>query len=239
MVLPMDGDMAVQEASIPAVVKESYSFYWWAFISLVALHSVMRGAAADFFGALGDVLLGAITWCMVRDNCARMTQLCVGCFGAMCCMQAFFEGVAVLSLVGGRRTEDTVVAVEANKKIYTTTVEKHSFFDSAVGWYYNYQSAILITSVLVKLIGAALAILTYKAFPTSLLEDSSDGINHFGGYGTTLGSSGSSSGTRGFGSPPAGLSGPTIAGGGGSQTLMGGSVPRPMFTGSGQRLGSV
>merc|ERR1740121_326440 len=112
-----------------------------------------------------------ITYCMVKDNCARMSQICVFCFTAMCACQTFIEAVALVGLLRGRSFGETTVETQGTKHVYTTTLERHAFFDAEMGAYYNFQSAVILAAPFLSLLGFLLGFLTYKAYPTSVFED--------------------------------------------------------------------
>merc|ERR1719350_106653 len=99
--------MDMSPAATPQVVKDVHAKFWWVYLVLLMALCLGREIAGDIFGAFSSAVAAAITWCMVKDNCARMTQLCVFGFTAMCAAQAFIEGVALVSLSNGRSTEQT------------------------------------------------------------------------------------------------------------------------------------
>merc|ERR1719277_2527806 len=175
---------------------------------------------------------------MVRDSCARMTQVCVFCYTAMCATQTLIEAVALIGLVGGRTIgQTTSVTTEGAQSTFTTTVEKHPFFDSSMGPFYNFQSTVICLAPIVACLGLLLGYMTYQAFPRSLFEPSAGDVAPYQGYGTTLGRGGA-----GFagGDRSGSLGGRGIGGGwgGGAGQALSREAPQP-FSGEGQRLGAV
>jgi hypothetical protein len=212
------------------VVKESHSIWWWLLTFLLLALSIGRIVAGDAFGALAMGMIACVSWFMVRDSCSQMTQTCVMMFGMMCTIQTVFEVINLATNAGGRKT--TIVSppqYEGNKMSYTTTVVTHAFFDEAQGWHYNFQSAMMVAAPIVMLIGALLAWTTYSYFPTSLFADEGgpESGPMMGGYGGPVGASAYGSGGGGQYSGPGRTLGSTSA-----------NQQRPVFGGSGQRLGS-
>merc|ERR1719189_193393 len=162
---------------------------------------------------MSSLMLGLVTWCMVKDGSARMTQLCVFCFTAMCTAQTFIESIALIGLLGGRTVgETTSVATDGPKHTFTTTIERHPFFEPSLGTFYNFQSAVIVAAPIVSLVGVILGYGTYKAYPTSIFEQP-DGPAPFAGYGTTMGGGGGGGGSQFGGASPGGAS----PGGGGNR----------------------
>merc|ERR1740121_3363726 len=97
-----------------------------------------------------------------------MSQYCVMMFGVLCLMQAIFDLISLLSVVNGRTAEHTTSKTVADNKVtYTTVVETHPLFDEALGWHYNFQSAMKIATPVAMLLGAMLCKASYNHFPTS------------------------------------------------------------------------
>merc|ERR1719221_665663 len=109
----------------------------------------------------------------------------------MCGSQTLIEAVALIGLVSGRTIGHTSsVTTEGAQSTYTTTVEKHPFFDSSMGSFYNFQSAVICLAPIVAFLGLLLSYLTYQAFPRSLFEPPAGDVAPYQGYGTTLGRGG-------------------------------------------------
>jgi len=238
MVLPLDFSGLEQHEATPQVVKEVYSKLWWGYVGLIGLLVVARAVAQDVLGALSSVMLGVVTWCMVKDGCARMSQLCVFCFGAMSASQVVIEAVALVGLLGGRTFgQTTSIRSEGDKHVFTTVVEKHPFFDPKAGSYYNFQSAVIMVAPAISLIGAVLSYLTYKAYATSLFE-APDGVTPYEGYGTTLGGGGGQPRTSSNQQQPRWPAGGGASGGGAAGHALG-RPQHAVFSGEGQRLGAA
>merc|ERR1719471_2262026 len=95
---------------------------------------------------------------MVRDQCKNMTPVCLLFFGVVCALQAVFEVVILVSMIGGRREHNTVrTSYNEHEATYKTTVTVHPFFDASQGLIYNFQSAARIVSPVVFLLSAGLS----------------------------------------------------------------------------------
>merc|ERR1719188_508175 len=192
MVLPLSVQgMDPASEELPQVVKDVYATYWWALVILMGTLTLIRCIAGDVIGGVNTMLLGVITWCMVRDNCARMTQVCVFCYTAMCAAQTIIETISLIGMMGGRTFGSTTsITTGGDQTTYTTTVEKHPFFDPTMGAFYNFQSVVLCLTPIVALLGLLLGYMTYQAFPGSLFEPPAGNAAPYQGYGTTLGGGG-------------------------------------------------
>jgi len=199
MVFTADADFdAALAQSIPQELKDSYAKYWWGYAFLLLVHTLLRQIAGDIFGALSTFVMAVITYSMVKDNCIRMSQICVFCYLVLAASQAFIEIVSFFSFIGGRITEQSSTqTVSQSKRVYTTVVESHDLFDGFQGQYYNFQSFVILVTPLIALLGIPLGWLTYRVFPGSVFDrqeggllhdnDDAENINRYGGYGTTLG----------------------------------------------------
>jgi len=251
----LGGMLMHQDVATPTVVKEVHSRRWWMYLVLLVVLSGFDIVGADIFGAIFDGCIALIVWYMVRNECAQMSQYCLLLFGMMCLIQTVFGLVALISSLGGRRSEHTsAFPISQNKVSYTTVVETHPFFDHTLGPKYNIQSAVKIATPVVMLVGTTLAYLTYSCFPSSMFYDEGDnmggppaeplggrfGGGGFGGNGN-LGNAGNYGGVRTFEGRGQSLGG---GGGNGNASPNAGNSGRPtnrgqgLFEGSGQRLGS-
>merc|ERR1719450_2088687 len=99
-------------------------------------------------------------------------------------MNSVLEFITLGSMVSGRQTSSTQGHPTNNgtSTSYTVTVEKHPFFDPTQGWLYNQQSAMMIASPVVGLLGALLAYNCYNSFPTSLCSDDGSGSGEGQGF---------------------------------------------------------
>mmetsp|Transcript_31908 Transcript_31908/g.72504 ORF Transcript_31908/g.72504 Transcript_31908/m.72504 type:complete len:246 (+) Transcript_31908:140-877(+) len=178
MVVPMGGVTMQEENMAPSIVKDEYAKWWWALLAFLSVVSIGRIVAADVFGALISGIIAFTAWYMVRENCAQMSQYCVMMFGLCCALQAIFEVIAVAMIVSGRSTERTTrTPVSPSKVTYTTVVETHPFFDTTMGWHYNFQSGMKIVTAFSMIVAAMLSHVTYNVFPSALFSDggSADG----------------------------------------------------------------
>mmetsp|Transcript_94888 Transcript_94888/g.273136 ORF Transcript_94888/g.273136 Transcript_94888/m.273136 type:complete len:244 (+) Transcript_94888:149-880(+) len=242
MVLPIplgiNGDDA--QAEVPAIVKSRYSILWWVLFGLLIGLCVMNVLAKDPFAVIFMGIMAVVVYYMVSNDCKGMSQYCIFLFGMMCTIEASFEIINLLMLVGGRTTHtrsvETVLSPDKASRTQKITIveNRHAFFDGSQDFVYNMQSAVKIVSPVAMLLGGLIAHLTYSAFSTSLfVNDGSEagslyGGDDVGGYGT--------SGVR-----LGGRSGPPQRGRSLGQAP--GTVPfsgqgRPLFEGAGQRLGS-
>mmetsp|Transcript_46466 Transcript_46466/g.104431 ORF Transcript_46466/g.104431 Transcript_46466/m.104431 type:complete len:259 (+) Transcript_46466:82-858(+) len=257
MVIPFGGLM-LQDVATPPVIKEVHSRRWWAFAAFLAVLCVFDIIAVDIFGAIFDAIMCGIVWYMLRHECQNMSQYCLLLFGLMCLIQAVFGIIALIGSVNGRRSEHTsAMPLAQNKMTYTTVVETHPFFDPAMGFRYNTQSAVRIATPVMMLAGTVLAYLSYSCFPTSAFGDD-DGmggtggseplggrLGGYGGYPQGGNQGGGYYGTNGnSGVRPFEGRGHVVGSGAPSQRTSdtAAGAPRPsgprLFEGSGQRLGS-
>mmetsp|Transcript_22620 Transcript_22620/g.49639 ORF Transcript_22620/g.49639 Transcript_22620/m.49639 type:complete len:243 (-) Transcript_22620:150-878(-) len=240
MLIPFE-DSSPVDGEVPQVVKEVHSIFWWMLLSLFLALSVVRVVAEDVGGAFSSGLLALLVWCMIRDNCTKMTK--VGCmlFIMVCTLQVFLDGITLCGSVGGRKKYTRLPSSGDDKRIVVTTViESVPFFDASQGTTYNLQSATIVAAPALVALGVVLGYLSYSAFPSPPEEGYRDDDIIFlapaagGGraYGsTTLG--GGFGGGGGAGSS----SSPTAANGNGN----GNGLPREggqaaIFAGPGRRL---
>merc|ERR1719512_300645 len=134
------------EISIPCVITERYKNFWWALMSVFIGATFMNIFGGDVFGVLFMGIMSFIIWYMASNSCKNMSQYCLMLFGMMCLIQASFELVTLLMLVGGRSVRHVTVSSQLSPdgaqrtQIVTTVEEIHSFFDPKQGFKYNVQS---------------------------------------------------------------------------------------------------
>merc|ERR1719401_2158125 len=128
------------EVEVPTVIKEKHVYGWWAFALLLLALGVLDVLAGDvLFGALFVFFMAALVFYMVANRCQNMTQACVLMLGLTCTIQATFELVTLLLIVGGRtsrhRTAETAASEGGSRKTQTITIteETHPFFDPSQG----------------------------------------------------------------------------------------------------------
>mmetsp|Transcript_56325 Transcript_56325/g.89448 ORF Transcript_56325/g.89448 Transcript_56325/m.89448 type:complete len:236 (+) Transcript_56325:74-781(+) len=235
MVVPLGNGGLVEEVPPPDSVKSRFSKWWWCLTILYIAVCVGRIIAKDIFGALLTGIMGGITYYMVTNDCAKMSQYCILLFGFMCCMNSLLEFVTLAGALSGRemRRTSSQPATSMNgggsATTYTITIEKHPFFDNSAGWSYNQQSAMMIICPAAAALGALLAYASYNAFPSSLFSDEGGG----GGEAQNFGG-GRLGGYQGYNAGD--YSAPT----GGGRAVQTGArqSSAALFQGSGQRLGS-
>lgn len=227
-----------EEESIPVAVKETYRPWWWALCFIFILVAVGRCVATDPFGGMMTFLLAYIIYFMVRRDCANMTQYCLFMFGLMVTMNAVFETIAMLSVLGGRtmqtNTMQTPGGASSGSKTtsYTVTIETHAFFDGTQDFVYNAQSFMMIASPVSLILASALAHQTYNACPSSLFDQDDAGAGRQEAWGGGMG------GGQQYGAGSAGPWGGGAGGGGGQGYNQPGRSSTPqIFGGQGQRLG--
>mmetsp|Transcript_81880 Transcript_81880/g.230471 ORF Transcript_81880/g.230471 Transcript_81880/m.230471 type:complete len:254 (-) Transcript_81880:171-932(-) len=252
MLLPMNLGAAEADEEAPRSVKDFWSKLWWVLFGLLLGVAVMDLLGGDVFGVLFLGSMSFVVYYMVSNDCKQMTQYCLMLFGMMVLIQAVFDTVTLMTLVGGRtiqhRTVTTVLSPDGRPRTQNIKIdeETHPFFDRSQDLTYNIQSAARIASPVAMALGALLSYWSYNAYPSGLLAAADDirpfapqGAGMYGGPGQTLGGGG--------GRPPATFgpsSGGFRLGGGGS----GGSFaagPQPsagngprLWEGNGQRLGN-
>mmetsp|Transcript_111068 Transcript_111068/g.265121 ORF Transcript_111068/g.265121 Transcript_111068/m.265121 type:complete len:230 (-) Transcript_111068:7-696(-) len=173
MVIPLGPMQMAGLEAVPEVVKDKYSKFWWVIAVLLVTLAVSEIVTHDVFAVLFHSLLAGITIFLVKDNCKNMSMYCLLMVGLMCSLQAFFETLALLGSLGGRRSTSTIVAPGSRDNVttYTTQVTTHPFFDKSQGVVYNAQSALLIASPAVMVLAAVLAYYTYNEFSSPLFPD--------------------------------------------------------------------
>jgi len=173
MVIPLGGGGFNQpEAPAPAVVKESHSYWWWTLFSLYVAIGVIEVMGGDTFGMLFMFIMAGVIYYMVSNSCANMSMYCLLIFGLISGFEGLFGLLTLLSEIGGRSVSNTVVSSSAGSSTtYTTTVTTHSFFDGSMGWRYNLQSAAILLTPVIMVLGAVLSWYSFKAFPTPLFGD--------------------------------------------------------------------
>lgn len=189
MVVPFSSlEMPPGSMEAPQVVKERHAVFWWFAVALMNILWTVRFATFDVFGASNTGMLAFLAYYLVRDGCQNMSQCCVLYFGLLCFTNGLFDVLPLLASMGGRTTETTEYKPsEAGTKVYTVTIEKYPFFDTAKGSFYNFQSVVMICSPIVMFIGALVASKTYGAYETSLFADSEDEARNSGAPGGSSG----------------------------------------------------
>mmetsp|Transcript_37627 Transcript_37627/g.103352 ORF Transcript_37627/g.103352 Transcript_37627/m.103352 type:complete len:228 (-) Transcript_37627:35-718(-) len=193
MVIPLgpanvDG-LLQAEVEVPSVIKEKHVIFWYILMLLWICTVVGQFIALDLLGACTSGIMAYIVWCMIRDDCAMMTQSCLMAFGFMTGLCTFFELLALMTLMGGRTLERIghFQSTSPSSSSFTVTLEKHPFFDSSQGLVYNMQSAMLIASPVCNFIAAVLSYFAYNAYPTFLFQDDGEirpmgpGLGGYGG----------------------------------------------------------
>ncbi|CAE7934321.1 unnamed protein product, partial [Symbiodinium sp. KB8] len=172
-VIPLGPMQMAGPEAVPEVVKDKYSKFWWVIAVLLVTLAVSEIVTHDVFAVLFHSLLAGITIFLVKDSCKNMSMYCLLMVGLMCSLQAFFETLALLGSLGGRRSTSTIVAPGSRDNVttYTTQVTTHPFFDKSQGVVYNAQSALLIASPVVMVLAAVLAYYTYNEFSSPLFPD--------------------------------------------------------------------
>mmetsp|Transcript_77822 Transcript_77822/g.241128 ORF Transcript_77822/g.241128 Transcript_77822/m.241128 type:complete len:253 (-) Transcript_77822:164-922(-) len=250
MLLPMGAMNAglMEESEPPPEIREKHCLFWRLLLVLFVGLFVLQILAVDIFGCIFTGIMAAIVWYMVSNRCLQMTQYCLFMFGILCIIQALFETINLLMMVGGRRTSHTTASTVAGSGrstsvTYTTVIETHNFFDPSQGFKYNAQSAMRVCSPAVMILSVLLAYWSYNAFPSGLFSYREEEVGPI--YG-----GGGSGGGRPLGGAYYGGQGQQLGGGSGnghrlqsegggravSGRPQGGGGPR-LFEGSGQRLG--
>jgi len=224
MVVPLGGMGMQEEAGAPPCVKDRFSKWWWCLMGLLIVVMIGRFVAVDIFGGLLSGIMAVIVWYMVTNDCAKMSQYCVLLFGFLCLMNTILEFVTLASCLAGRQTSSTtsVPSTDGLSTSYTVTIEKHPFFDGSAGWYYNVQSAVMIACPVAAFCGAALAYLSYNAFPTSLFADEGPDGGEAQNFGGGRLGGGRPGGYGGGGYGGGGYGGGDAGGGGGGRAVQSG-----------------
>jgi len=171
----------------PPRIKEQYSCWWWFMFTLLIMTCVGSLVALKVFDALITLFIAIWCYCMVKDRCAQMSQQCVFSFGLMCFIQAIMEFIILAMSLPGRQTRHTtvegdpktgshapggpVVGSGSHQVSYTTTIKTTPFFDESQGWYYNFQSGMMVATVVVFALSAMLSKSTYSEYTTSLFDE--------------------------------------------------------------------
>lgn len=258
MVIPLNlgggSSPGMEEQEVPEALKDSkcHCFNWYMLSFLFIATTVGCLVAMKIFDGLIALVIGIWAYYMVKDSSKNMSQQCLFSFGLMCVVQAVMEFIIMCMSLPGRRTQQTTynnggangsphaapnpfmgTGGGAHDSSYTVTVKTTPFFSEEQGWHYNLQSAMMIVSCLVFVIGALLTRHSYGQYPNSMFEDRDGESQSLGGGGSAYSSSGGGGRYMGGGRP-----GNTLGGGnpsGGGQRSSG----HPMFGGSGQRLGNA
>merc|ERR1719253_1757800 len=153
------------------------------FVLLTGLF-VMQIVALTLFSAIFTLMITIVVWFMVKDNCKEMSQYCLLMFGMMCGIQAVFDTIILLSMVGGRREQETTRTQVSNSEVhYVTEVKTYPFFDESRGTIYNLQSFCRILSPVVLLLCTLLAYKSYHCYDSELFNDDAPAAPVRGGGG--------------------------------------------------------
>mmetsp|Transcript_27069 Transcript_27069/g.43343 ORF Transcript_27069/g.43343 Transcript_27069/m.43343 type:complete len:250 (+) Transcript_27069:68-817(+) len=248
--IPLGGGLDVPDQEVPSRIKDSFYKWWWLVFFLLIAATIGSFVALKVFDGLIFLMVGIWAYSMVKDDCKLMTQQCLFSFGFLCVLQGVMNFIILAMSLPGRRTTTTETHSPqaqngghaapnpfsggggSSSSSYTVTVKTTPFFSEEQGWYYNFQSWMMVASVLVFVIAALLTRITYSEYPTSIFADPGDGLGYsaqqpsYGGYG-------------GYGSANAnGAHGGRIHSGGGSNNGRWAPSNNTVFGGTGQRLGS-
>lgn len=243
MVIPLGGGgMSMPEdEEVPEKIRDSHYIGWYCIFTLFMCGAIGSMVALKIFDCLILLLIGILTYYLIKDNCKNMSQQCLFSYGLVCVIQCVMDCIILGMSLPGRRTQTTThnggtvngasphaapspFAGQSHESSYTVTTKTEPFFSEAAGWHYNLQSAMMIYSVVNFLFAALMARYSYNCYTNSL----------FDGAGESRPMAGGSS----YGS------------GGGGRYVSGGAPARQnnaraapashtaTFGGSGQRLGS-
>lgn len=235
MVIPLGGMAEPEHQETPEAIREYHSCWWYLLVVLLTATSIGCCVAFKIFDALITLFIGIWAYYLVKDRCKEMSQSCLFSFCFMCTIQAVFELIILLMSLPGRRTQQTTQQPAqhgphgGHSSTYTVTTKITPFFSDAEGWHYNFQSWMMIASVVVFIYGALLSKSSYGEYETSLFDDREEGRAIGGGGGGYRGGGGG--GYYGGGGPP------TRPANTGAQRFGGGGNVAT-FGGTGQRLGS-
>mmetsp|Transcript_50905 Transcript_50905/g.115274 ORF Transcript_50905/g.115274 Transcript_50905/m.115274 type:complete len:253 (-) Transcript_50905:3-761(-) len=244
---PMNMDMQ-EDMAPPSDVRDKHCIFWRCLLVLFVGLFVLQILAVDIFGCVFTGIMGIIVWYMTSNRCQHMTQYCLFMFGLLCAIQAVFETITLLTMVGGRRMSHTSAEQSAmsggrtTSVTYTTVIETHPFFDNSMGFKYNVQSAMRICSPVVMIVAGLMAYWSYNAYPTGLFSYREEETGPLHGGAGAYGGTGARLGGNDFGGANARndnrvhLEGGRVVGGRAAGGGGGGGGPR-LFEGSGQRLG--
>merc|ERR1740138_472448 len=168
----------LDDGEVPEVVKDLHAKYWWALLVVLIAVCGLEIASVDIFGAIFTGIVAFIVYYMVSNRCQQMTQYCLVMFALLCFIEAVFETISLLMMVGGRTEQHNETTSQPGSQdsgvssvTYVTVVQWHPFFDKTQGFIYNLQSALKIAGPVVMALGVFLAYRSYSAFPTGLLSD--------------------------------------------------------------------
>lgn len=240
MLFPMHPDMVQQSEMLPVpdVVKNRYVYAWYIMVILLLAVGCAEVVGGDVMGGIFYLCLTSIVVYMVLDGCKHMSMYCLLLFGSMVGFQAFFEFMALLSVINGRSTETTTIKggqmdqthTEITEVTYITKIITRPLFDKTMSEKYNVHSAAMVASPVVLLLCVLLCYISYNAYTSSLFEDDVEsGPIQEGFAGRSYGAPGRQPGQHT--APQSGTSHSTSA------RNFGGSAAR-LFEGHGQRLGS-
>lgn len=273
MVIPLGGfggggGLEMQDPEPPPKLRNQYYIWWWLLAGLLVIDGIGCAIAVEIFKAIIVLIVAFWAYYMVKDNCQKMSQQCIFSYGLMCAMQGVFEFIFLCMSLPGRSTRTTTTNPPndgghappsgnpfmgphggARSSSYTVTIKTIPFFSEEQGWYYNFQSGMMIANVVVFLLGAILCKVCYAEFTSSMFADNGDEGQAFGsspyGYGGGGFGGGGAAGYSGSGG---------YAGGGGGGGRFSGASPgvqgqtggrsgnsansRLLFGGTGQRLGN-
>ncbi|CAK0788928.1 unnamed protein product [Prorocentrum cordatum] len=164
------------DGPVPESLRQTHAKFWWAYFVLILASLVVELFALDVFGVLFAGLMAFIVWYMVKNSCKNMSQYCLFIFGVMCMIEALFELLTLVTVIGGRSTSSTTESTSKDEDgntvvYYTTVVEETPFYDSSQGLTYNAESVGYILSPAVMVVGAILCYFAYQAYDTSLWGD--------------------------------------------------------------------
>jgi len=228
----MHPDMVQQSEMmpIPDVLKNRYVYAWYIMVILLLAVGSAEVVGGDIMAGIFFLFLAGGVVHMVLDSCKNMSMYCLLLFGTMVGFQAFFEFMALLSVINGRSTETTTMkgrkmnqtGTEITEDTYITKITTRPLFDKNMSEIYNVQSAAMVASPVVLLLCVLLCYISYNAYTSSLFEDDVEsGPIHEGFAGRSYGAPGGQPGQHT--APQSGTSHSTSA---------------RIFEGRGQRLGS-
>jgi len=176
----MHPDMLQRELGpVPDVVKNIYVYGWYVLTILLLAVGCAEVVSGDLMATFFFMFLASTVMWMVMDSCKNMSMYCLLLFGSMVGFQAFFELLALLSVINGRSTETTTIrggemdktGTEVTEITYITKVVTRPLFDRDMGKQYNVQSAAMVASPMVLGLCVLLCYISYNAYTSSLFDE--------------------------------------------------------------------
>lgn len=175
MLFPLAG---MEALGTPQSVRDMWP-WWYLYIGMLVILLGLEVAAMNVLESIVIILMIYLVWMIVRNEFEGAANYVMS-YGVLCLVQFLFDLVPLtINIVRGRVTQHvkqgpTKLDHGVEKTTYTNEVKTTPFFDKAQGWHYNAQSAAMLATPIVMLVGAWLSLVAWQKIMEMFPDDDAD-----------------------------------------------------------------